>query len=251
MLKKAITYQNLDGVTVTEDFYFNISKAEALEKAIAEGEGYEERLRALAKAEKGEEIIAEFKSVLGAAVGRREGNLFIKNDEIRNNFMFSGAYDAFFFELIQSPDSGASIISAMLPTGIQADVDKALAERGITPSATGSESNPSFTTNSSTLTASPPVLEALDGLTGDADAQAAKPQPDAFPTNLERAVSATAAGVATSTATGGGAAAASQGTDDEPVWLKENRYPTQKELLRMPQEELQLAMKMKSAHAFG
>ena len=35
MLKKTITYQNFAGETVTEDFYFNLTKAELLQLEMA------------------------------------------------------------------------------------------------------------------------------------------------------------------------------------------------------------------------
>lgn len=230
MLKKTITYENLDGEKVTEDFWFQITKSEVIERALAEGEEkYALMLKQLEVEKDGAKIIAVFKDILGSAVGRREGQLFIKSDEIRNRFMFSGAYDVFFTDLILGGDSGAAVLSAMLPKDAQEAVEEELRKRGI----------------KTDISASPPILE---GTVADAEVQASKPQPDTFPTNLERAVQMTSA---ESKVTDVVTQPAGESKDDEPLWLKEGRYATPKELMLMGPEETRLAMKMKSQQAFG
>jgi len=39
MLKKSITYSDLDGNSVTDDFYFNLSKSELVEMELSEKDG--------------------------------------------------------------------------------------------------------------------------------------------------------------------------------------------------------------------
>lgn len=218
MIKKTITYDDLDGNKKSEDFWFQITQAEFLKKAMTEGgEAYLDKLRGLANLDesdmvgKGKEIMSTFETLLGDGVGRREGDLFIKNDEIKNRFMYSGAYDAFFMELIQSPDSGAIFMRNMLPRDAHEAIDKALAERNLAQgetASTGAEPPESGQVSLSTPIRTPELTAAAPQL-----AEARK--------------------------------------DDEPAWLKEQRYPTQKELIKMSQEELQLAMRMKTAKAFG
>lgn len=132
VLKKAITYQNLDGEEVTEEFHFQLTKAEVAERALIEGSGYADRLKALSVETDGAKIIKHFKEILESAVGRREGQLFIKNDDVRNHFMFSGAYDVFFMDLLEEKDSGAEIIKAMLPKDAHEAIDAELAKRNAT-----------------------------------------------------------------------------------------------------------------------
>lgn len=129
MLKKAISYQNLDGEEVTEEYYFQLTKAEVAERALIEGDGYADRLKALSVETDGAKIIAHFKEILQSAVGRREGQLFIKDESIRRQFMYSGAYDAFFMELLENEDSGAAAIRAMLPKEAHEAIDKELAKQ--------------------------------------------------------------------------------------------------------------------------
>lgn len=132
MLKKVISYQNLDGEEVTEEFHFQLTRAEVAERALVEGEGYADRLKALSMETDGAKIIGHFKEILQSAVGRREGQLFIKDDEVRKHFMFSGAYDVFFMDLLEEKDSGAEIIKAMLPKDAHEAIDAELAKRATT-----------------------------------------------------------------------------------------------------------------------
>lgn len=215
MLKKTLSYENLDGETVTKDFYFQITKAEVVEKAMANGDGYLESLGQLSAETNGAEILRHFKDILSNAVGQRQGQLFIKNDDIRNEFMYSGAYDQFLLEMLEAPDSGASQIRAILPKDAQKLVDEEAAKRGIK-------------IDSPELPASPPVLEG----------EVAKPEPT-FTGDIKRAVAETDAAKAP--------APAQTGTDDDPVWLKEGRNPTRQELMKMSKDEIQFAAKMREA----
>src|SRR3954464_13358968 len=113
MLKKAITFTNIDGVTVTEEFHFQISQSDATKMMLVEGEDYQERIMKRTEERDGAKIIEHFENLLRAAVGKREGMRFVKNREITDYFMQSGAYDAFFMELIRTPDSGATIVAGM------------------------------------------------------------------------------------------------------------------------------------------
>lgn len=215
MLKQSITFQNLDDEEVTEDFYFQITKAEVAEKALIEGEGYYERLRDLSAETDGAKIIGHFKVILASAVGRREGQIFKKSQEITDYFMFSGAYDAFFMGLMEKPDSGASIIRAMLPKDAREEATRLMKERGLE------------------------VVELPGSGTVEKVAEPEKPMVSQETVDQAKAIS-------------DHRDAQSQSSDnDEPIWLKETRYPTKQELMKMGSEETRLAMKMKSQKAFG
>lgn len=223
MIKKTITYSNLDGVEVSEDYWFQITKAEFVKKALKEGgEVYLNKLRALSEltekeiAGKGRELMETFEMLLGDAVGKREGDLFIKNDEIKKRFLFSGAYDKFFMDLIEGPDSGAAFLSNVLPKGAQEEIEKEMKKRGMT-------------------------------VEGEATEVATPAQPTPFPESLENAVQANSTPEMQAVAP----QLEEAGKDDEPAWYKESRYPTSKELMKAGPEELALAMKMKNAKAFG
>lgn len=238
MLKKTITFKDLDGNPVTEDFYFNISRAEATKRAMVMGDPFLERLKRLNAEKDGQLIIDTFEDILRSAVGRRHENnrQFVKSPEISDYFMQSGAYDTFFMELISSPDSGAEFVRGILPSAAEIDeitkqAEAAAAARGIKPE-------------------EPPSLTVIEGVAGDAAAQAAKPQPVfQSPEQLHEQHQVTDTQVATDRLTSAltPTQPAQQGTEDDPAWFREGRNPTRQELMRMNKEEMLFAAKMREA----
>lgn len=227
MLKKTITYKDLDDNDVTEDFYFNLNKAELAEMALAGtskgGGGFEEYLKKIIAANDGRQIMDMFKEIIAMSVGKRSatGKSFVKNPEIRDEFMGSEAYSILFMELVTDTSKAIEFIRNLVPADIAAQADL-------------------------TGTFELPNSGVIEGVAGDAAVQAEKPQvqfeqaggqPTPFPESLEAAVVANNAG--------------NPQEDDEPAWMKETRYPTRQELMRMGPEETRLAMKMKSNRAFG
>lgn len=122
MLKKSITYTNIDGKEVTEDFYFNISKAELAEMELSKAGGMVDWIKFLEQTNDGGMIIAAFKDLIAMSVGERtQSGRFIKTDEIRASFMSSEPYSVLFMELIQNPNSITEFLTNVLPSDL---VDK-------------------------------------------------------------------------------------------------------------------------------
>lgn len=125
MLQREITFPDFDGEMITETFWFNLTKAEIAEMFLShEGGDFAEYLREIVRAENGGEVIAAFKKILSASVGKREGKRFTKNEEITAEFMESNAYSELFVELIKDPGAMASFIKAVVP----ADMAETIAE---------------------------------------------------------------------------------------------------------------------------
>jgi hypothetical protein len=118
MLKKTITYKDLDGNPVTEDFYFNLSKAELAEMELSQKGGFESYIRELLAAEDGGAIIGAFKNIITSAVGRRseDGRRFIKNQEIVDDFLQSDAYSTLFMEFITDETAAARFVRGIVPS---------------------------------------------------------------------------------------------------------------------------------------
>lgn len=123
MLKKTITFMDLDDNPVTEDFYFNLSKAEVAEMEISFEGGFAEHLRRIGSADKpdGALIMKTFKDIILKSVGRRseDGRRFIKNQEIADEFFQSEAYSEFFMELCTDAEAGARFVAAVMPKDLQ------------------------------------------------------------------------------------------------------------------------------------
>lgn len=126
MLKKTITFKDLDGNDVTEDFYFNLTKAEIAELQLSHKGGYAEHLKRVISTDDGGLIISTFKDLVMRSVGRRseDGRRFIKNKEIADEFLQSEAYSEMFLKLVTDANEGAAFVRAIMPADIVAEVDK-------------------------------------------------------------------------------------------------------------------------------
>lgn len=124
MLKKTITFDDLDGNPVTEDFYFNLNKAEIAELELSHEGGLSGRLQEIINEKDGKAIIDKFKEIILLAVGRRseDGRRFIKNEEIRNEFMQTNAYSELFMEIVTDPDAAVAFVNGLIPSDIREKV---------------------------------------------------------------------------------------------------------------------------------
>lgn len=128
MLKKTITYSDLDGNDVVEDFYFNLSKAELAEMEIRNHQegGFVGHLKRIIENMNGDEIIDTFQWLIRKSVGRRseDGKRFVKNDEISDEFMQTDAYSILFMELVTDADAAAAFVRGIVPKDLADKVDK-------------------------------------------------------------------------------------------------------------------------------
>lgn len=123
MLKKTITYEDLNGETVTEDFYFHLSKAELVELEVSHEGGLTEQIKRIIEADDGKAIITEFKNILIGSYGQRspDGKRFIKNQQLRDEFESSEAYSAIFMELVTDAEKAAEFVTGVIPKDLAAE----------------------------------------------------------------------------------------------------------------------------------
>lgn len=117
MIKKEIRYTDYNGVERMKTFYFNISMAEIIEmEADVEG-GYGDFLRRIVETKDARNLVAEFKKLILRSVGIKsdDGERFIKNDTIRDEFVQTPAYESLFVELATDANAAASFITNVIP----------------------------------------------------------------------------------------------------------------------------------------
>lgn len=128
MLKRPITYTDFNDNTVTEDFYFNITKSELIELEMTYKEGFSDTLQRIIAEEDKQALINEFKKIVLMAYGVKspDGKRFEKSDELRTQFSQTAAYNALFLELALDATAAAKFINAVMPQDLaqQADQDK-------------------------------------------------------------------------------------------------------------------------------
>ncbi|QBZ73596.1 hypothetical protein SEA_ROSAASANTEWAA_32 [Streptomyces phage RosaAsantewaa] len=132
MIQKDITYTDLDGNQAKAIWHFGISKSELAELKLSHRGDIVEYFNAIVKNEDGASLIENFKKIIMLAVGKREGQRFVKNDDLRDEFLQTGAYDSFFMELIQSKDGGATVLTGMLPSDLAQQVEEKKLPEGFT-----------------------------------------------------------------------------------------------------------------------
>lgn len=117
MLKKTITYEDFDGNSRTEDFYFNLSKAEVLEMELGVSGGMTQMLNKIVAAQDGERIIQTFKEIILKAYGEKspDGKRFIKSDELATAFSQTEAYSQLFMELATDANAAAKFMNGIVP----------------------------------------------------------------------------------------------------------------------------------------
>lgn len=120
MIKKTITYTDYNGQERTEDFYFNLSKAELVEMEMSINGGLGKHIQDIIDANNAPEIMKSFKEIIIKSYGvkSQDGKRFIKNEEVSNAFIQSEAYSTFFMELIENTDAAVKFVNGLIPSGI-------------------------------------------------------------------------------------------------------------------------------------
>ena len=106
MLKKTITYVDYNGTSRTEDYYFNLSKAELLEMELGTAGGMTEALKKISSTKDVPTIAKIFKDMILKAYGEKspDGKRFIKSEELSTAFSQTEAYSQLYTELLTDAD---------------------------------------------------------------------------------------------------------------------------------------------------
>ena len=121
MLKKTITYTDYNGTERTEDFYFNLTKAEIMEMELSTTGGLAEMIQKIVAAQDAPAIIKVFKDLVLKAYGEKspDGKRFLKKDEngrpLADGFEQTEAYSILFMELATDADAAAKFVNGIVP----------------------------------------------------------------------------------------------------------------------------------------
>ncbi len=118
MLKKTIAYTDYNGNERTEDFYFNLTKAEVMEMEMSTAGGLAETIQRITAAQDAPAIIKIFKELILKAYGEKspDGKRFIKNEEISTAFSQTEAYSQLFMELATDAESASNFVNGITPS---------------------------------------------------------------------------------------------------------------------------------------
>lgn len=128
MLKKTITYEDYNGETITEDFYFNLNKAELIQMQFDANGAYSEFLNRIVNERDIKKLGEEFKNIILSAYGRKsdDGRRFIKSPAMREEFEQTEAFSNLYVDLLGNTEAMNAFLTGVIPKDLVATSKPAL-----------------------------------------------------------------------------------------------------------------------------
>lgn len=127
MIKKTITYTDYNGNERTEDFYFNLSKAEIVEMELSASGGLTAMLEGIVNAEDAVKAAGFIKELILRSYGEKsaDGRRFVKSEELSTEFSQTEAFSELFIEITSDIEQATLFVKGILPGDIQQAVAEA------------------------------------------------------------------------------------------------------------------------------
>lgn len=125
MLKKNIPYVDYNGNERSENFYFNLTKAELIEMQLGVTGGMKELIETIMNKQDIPKLMAAFKEIIMRSYGEKspDGRVFRKSKELSDAFSQTEAYSNLYMELLSDGKKAAAFINGILPEGFREDTD--------------------------------------------------------------------------------------------------------------------------------
>ena len=110
-------YTDFDGNERTEDFYFNLTKAEVTIIEVSAEGGLVKYLTKIVAEQDRNKIVKMFKDLILMSYGEKspDGKRFMKSQEIRDAFSQTQAFSDLFIELANDADMAAVFVNGIIP----------------------------------------------------------------------------------------------------------------------------------------
>lgn len=120
MLKKTVTCVDYNGVEYTDDYYFNLTKAEIMKMEMGVAGGLAEKLQKIIATNDAVKIMEFFEELVLKAYGEKsdDGKRFIKSPEISAAFSQTEAYSTIFMELALDAEKAAEFVNGIVPADL-------------------------------------------------------------------------------------------------------------------------------------
>ena len=134
MLKKTMTTVDFGGTERTEDYYFNLTRAEIMEMELTTEGGLVQMINRITAAQSQLELaefirsfVAERTQIICKSYGvlSPDGRKFIKNDAVLADFMSTQAYSDLYYKLASNGEAAAAFFEGILPEDMKEETKKA------------------------------------------------------------------------------------------------------------------------------
>ena len=135
MYGKKMKYVNYNGEERERKFYFNLNKAELLEMELSTNGGYETYINRIIETRDQAELIRIFKDLILRSYGVKsdDGERFIKNQQLIDEFVQTEAYSDLFMELATDAAAATEFVNGIIPPALAVEVQKELAKQNQQP----------------------------------------------------------------------------------------------------------------------
>lgn len=126
MLKKTITYRDYNDEERTEDYYFNLSRAELVLMEASRTGGMMAYYQKIVQEKDRVAIMNCFKELIHMSIGRKsdDGKRFVKTEEFATAFEQSEAYSELIMELLSDAQRAAAFFTGIFPKDIADQIAK-------------------------------------------------------------------------------------------------------------------------------
>ncbi len=117
MLKKTITYTDYDGLERTEEFRFNLTKAELIDMELTTVGTFSKLMQKIIDEKDMVRLAKYFKELILKSYGVKsdDGKRFIKSPELSEAFSQTEAYSELYMELLGNSEYAAKFIQQVMP----------------------------------------------------------------------------------------------------------------------------------------
>lgn len=125
MITKKIKFEDWDGNPREETWCFNLSEAEITEWELSESGGLSAMIEKIKETQDIPALVALYKDIILRTVGKKDadGRRFRKTDEIRQEFMETGAYSVLYMELATNAEAGAAFVNGLVSDKLRASIE--------------------------------------------------------------------------------------------------------------------------------
>lgn len=126
MYSKKIKYEDYNGNTREETFYFNLTKAELQDLEWRTPGGIKNYMMYISSTLDGQKLADFFKNLIQMSYGVKdpEGRRFIKNEHVLKNFTETEAYSILYMRLATDDKAAAEFVNGVFPKDVVEEVRK-------------------------------------------------------------------------------------------------------------------------------